>query len=94
MNDTRTIQFRVVMAKNDERVDGPDDADTVATIAKADAAMDPTVAFMRGLQRLRLRWRLVWGSWGGRCRRRCRPRARRWPHRPGRAAATARRRFG
>lgn len=48
MNDTRTIQFRVVMAKNDERVDGPDDADTVATIAKADAGMDPTVAFMRG----------------------------------------------
>ncbi len=48
MSDDRTIQFRVVMAKNDERVDGPDDADTVATIAKADAAMDPTVAFMRG----------------------------------------------
>ncbi len=48
MSDTRTIQFRVVMGKNDERVDGPDDADTVATIAKADAAMDPTVAFMRG----------------------------------------------
>jgi hypothetical protein len=48
MNDTRTIQFRVVMAKNDERVDGPDDADTVATIGKVDASMDPTVAFMRG----------------------------------------------
>ncbi len=48
MSDDRTIQFRVVMAKNDERVDGPDDADTVATIAKADATMDPTVAFMRG----------------------------------------------
>lgn len=48
MSDTRTIQFRVVMAKNDERVDGPDDADTVATIAKADAGMDLTVAFMRG----------------------------------------------
>jgi len=48
VSDTRTIQFRVVMAKNDERVDGPDDADTVATIAKADAGMDPTVAFMRG----------------------------------------------
>ncbi|MFZ9931236.1 MAG: hypothetical protein ACO3GZ_10550 [Ilumatobacteraceae bacterium] len=48
MSDTRTIQFRVVMGKNDERVDGPDDADTVATIAKADAGMDPTVAFMRG----------------------------------------------
>lgn len=48
MIDERTIQFRVVMGKNDERVDGPDDADTVATIAKADADMDPTVAFMRG----------------------------------------------
>ena len=48
MSDTRTIQFRVVMGKNDERVDGPDDADTVATIAKADAGMDATVAFMRG----------------------------------------------
>ncbi|MFM8564477.1 MAG: hypothetical protein ACKOCE_11410 [Acidimicrobiia bacterium] len=48
MSDERTIQFRVVMAKNDERVDGPDDADTVATIARADAGMDPTVAFMRG----------------------------------------------
>ncbi len=48
MSDERTIQFRVVVAKNDERVDGPDDADTVATIAKADTGMDPTVAFMRG----------------------------------------------
>lgn len=48
MSDDRTIQFRVVMAKNDERVEGPDDADTVATIAKADAGMDPSVAFMRG----------------------------------------------
>ena len=51
MNDTRTIQFRVVMAKNDERVDAPDDADTVATIAKVDASMDPTVAFIALLPR-------------------------------------------
>jgi len=48
VSDGRTIQFRVVMGKNDERVDGPDGADTVAIIAKADAGMDPTVAFMRG----------------------------------------------
>ncbi|MGA0877725.1 MAG: hypothetical protein ACO3SP_01265 [Ilumatobacteraceae bacterium] len=43
-----TIQFRLVVGKKDERVDGPDDADTVATIALADANLDPSVAFMRG----------------------------------------------
>lgn len=43
-----TIQFRLVVGKKDERVDGPDDADTVATIALADATLDPSVAFMRG----------------------------------------------
>jgi hypothetical protein len=37
-----------VWAKGDERTEGPDDADTVATIAKADTALDPSVAFMRG----------------------------------------------
>ncbi len=47
MSDTRTIQFRLVMGKGDERVFGPDDADTVATIAKADATMDLSVAFMK-----------------------------------------------
>lgn len=45
---TGTIQFRLVVAKKDERVHGPDDADTVATIALADATLDPSVAFMRG----------------------------------------------
>lgn len=45
---TGTIQFRLVLGKKDERVDGPDDADTVATIALADAALDPSEAFMRG----------------------------------------------
>lgn len=46
--DTRTIQFRLVVAKKNEIVEGPDDADTVATIALADADLDPSVAFMRG----------------------------------------------
>jgi len=44
----RTIQFRLVVAKKNEIVEGPDDADTVATIALADAELDPSVAFMRG----------------------------------------------
>jgi len=46
-----TVQYRVVVAKKDERVDGPDDADVVITVPLADAAadgFDPTVAFMRG----------------------------------------------
>lgn len=43
-----TIQYRVAFAKNDEAVDGPDDADVVVTIAAADATLDPTVAFMQG----------------------------------------------
>jgi hypothetical protein len=47
VSDTRTIQFRLMMGKGDERVSGPDDADTVATIAKADATMDLSVAFMK-----------------------------------------------
>lgn len=46
--DERTIQFRLVVAKKNELVEGPDDADTVATIALADADLDPSVAFMRG----------------------------------------------
>lgn len=46
-----SVQYRVVVAKKDERVDGPDDAEIVITIPIADAAgpdFDPTVAFMRG----------------------------------------------
>jgi hypothetical protein len=46
-----TVQYRVVVAKKDERVDGPDDADVVITVPLVDAAadgFDPTVAFMRG----------------------------------------------
>ncbi len=46
-----TVQYRLVVAKKDERVDGPDDADVVVTVpldvAGADD-FDPTVEFMRG----------------------------------------------
>ena len=47
-----TIQYRVVVAKKDERVGGPDDADVVVTVPLDDATatgFDPTVAFMRGV---------------------------------------------
>jgi hypothetical protein len=43
-----TVQYRVSFGKNDEAIDGPDDADVVVTIGAADAALDPTVAFMQG----------------------------------------------
>ena len=46
-----SVQYRVVVAKKDERIDGPDDADVVMTVPAADAAaddFDPAVAYMRG----------------------------------------------
>ena len=43
-----SIQYRVAYGKNDEEVDGPDDAEVVVTIAAADAGLDPTVAYMQG----------------------------------------------
>jgi hypothetical protein len=46
-----SVQYRVVVVKNDERVDGPDDADAVATVPLAEAkagGFDATVAYMRG----------------------------------------------
>jgi hypothetical protein len=43
-----SIQYRVAFGKNDEAVEGRDEADVVVTIAAVDAATDPTVAFMRG----------------------------------------------
>ncbi len=43
-----SIQYRVAHGKNDEESDGPDDAEVVVTIAAADAALDPTVAYMQG----------------------------------------------
>jgi hypothetical protein len=47
-----SVQYRVVVGKKDERVEGPDDADVVVTVPLADAAaadFDPTVAYMRGV---------------------------------------------
>ena len=46
-----SVQYRVVVAKKDERIDGPDDAGIVITVPLVDAAaagFDPTVAFMQG----------------------------------------------
>ena len=46
-----TLQVRVVVAKNDERVDGPDDADVVVTVPLTEATstdFDPTVAYVQG----------------------------------------------
>ncbi len=43
-----SVQYRVAFGKNDEAVDGPDDASVVVTIAAADASLEPTVAFMQG----------------------------------------------
>lgn len=46
-----STQYRVVVAKKDERVDGPDDADVVFSVpvdvADSDG-FDATVEFMRG----------------------------------------------
>ena len=44
-----TVQYRVAFGKNDEAVEGPDDADVVVSVAAADAATDPSVAFMQGV---------------------------------------------
>ena len=47
-----SVQYRVVVGKKDERIDGPDDAEVVVTVPLVDAAapgFDPTVAFMRGV---------------------------------------------
>ncbi len=46
-----TNQYRLVVAKKDERVEGPDDAEAVFTIPVADArepGFDATRSFMRG----------------------------------------------
>jgi ribulose 1,5-bisphosphate synthetase/thiazole synthase len=52
MSGPMTVQYRVVVGKKDERVEGPDDADVVVTVPLVDAAaadFDPTVAYMRGV---------------------------------------------
>jgi hypothetical protein len=47
-----SVQYRVVVTKKDERIEGPDDADAVVMVPLVDAAaadFDPTVAYMRGV---------------------------------------------
>lgn len=48
MTASASVQYRVVFGKQDEAVEGPDDADVVITVAAADASLDPSVAFMQG----------------------------------------------
>lgn len=46
-----SVQYRVVVAKKDERISGADDAEIVITVPVVDAAapdFDPTIAYMRG----------------------------------------------
>ncbi|MEY3805508.1 MAG: hypothetical protein RIR69_320 [Actinomycetota bacterium] len=43
-----SVQYRVVFKKNDEAVDGPDNADVVVRIDAKNASMNPTTAFMAG----------------------------------------------
>jgi hypothetical protein len=43
-----SVQYRVVFGKGDECIEGPDDAAVVFVCAAADAALDPTTAYMLG----------------------------------------------
>lgn len=43
-----TVQYRVIFAKADEMVEGPNDAELVVSIVAQDVGLDPTVAFMQG----------------------------------------------
>ncbi len=46
-----SVQYRIIVGKKDERVEGPDDADVVVTVPLAevqDAGFDPAVSFMQG----------------------------------------------
>jgi hypothetical protein len=42
------MQFHIVLGRRDEIVHGPDDADLVITVNRADVGLDPTVAYMQG----------------------------------------------
>ncbi len=45
---TATVQVRVNVNRQQVLVEGPDDADVVVTVAKADVGADPSVLFMTG----------------------------------------------
>ncbi len=42
------VQYRLVVGKKDERVEGPDDAAVVLSLPAKDVGLDPVVAFMMG----------------------------------------------
>ena len=49
--DVTTVQYRVMVGKKDELVDGPDDADVVITVPLTEViadGFDPTIAYMQG----------------------------------------------
>ncbi len=48
MSGSHRVQYRVVVGKRDERVEGPDDAEVVISVPLADAHLQPEVAFMQG----------------------------------------------
>jgi hypothetical protein len=51
MAEMATFQYRVAVAKKDERVEGPDDADVVITVPLAVVSaegFDPAIAYMQG----------------------------------------------
>jgi len=46
-----TIQYRIIVGRKDERVEGPDEADVVITVPLVDVTadgFDPAVAYMQG----------------------------------------------
>lgn len=43
-----SAQYHVIFAKNDEAVEGPNDADVIVRVDAKYASMDPTAAFMAG----------------------------------------------
>lgn len=52
MSPSPSFQYRVVVTKRDERVEGPDDADVVVTVPLSTVTadgFDATVAYMQGL---------------------------------------------
>jgi hypothetical protein len=43
-----TVRYRIAVSKKEEIVVGPDGADLVITVPRADCGLDPTVAYMQG----------------------------------------------
>lgn len=61
-----SIQYRVVFKKNDENIEGPDDADVVVRIDAKNAGLDPTAAFMLGKLKAEGRMRPLFEAlWSG-----------------------------